>query len=242
MAAMTVDLRADLPLLPTKLVAPGVRPHPVQRSRLLERLAAATEVPVTLIAAPAGFGKTTLLAQWVGRLRPAPHGWVSLGAGDVAVARFWAYVLAALRAAWPPLTTHAQAGSPLPTAVPAQLVVDLAQLDRYVVLVPRRLLSRRERSAQRRAVRSATKRARDALDSTAYVGRRGIWNKRSDGHRLRPSRALMSWTSRARSWFNKSGNRSSIYQSTAARASWQLPTSWRTRTWIASSASEWTCY
>ncbi|MBV9172236.1 MAG: helix-turn-helix transcriptional regulator, partial [Chloroflexi bacterium] len=131
---------SDLPLLPTKLVAPGVRPRAVQRGQLLERLAAAARLPVTLVAAPAGFGKTTLLTQWVGELRSARHAWVSLDAGDRDVARFWSYVVAALRGAWPSLGTELMAGldSPrplLPTAVPAQLIVDLAQLDQDIVLV-----------------------------------------------------------------------------------------------------------
>ena len=93
-----------LPLLPTKLVPPSLRSGVVQRDRLLDHLAAAAWLPVTLIAAPAGFGKTTLLAQWVGRLQSTRCGWVALDTGDRDVARFWSYVVAALRAAWPSLS------------------------------------------------------------------------------------------------------------------------------------------
>src|ERR671938_271812 len=130
---MIVERGSDpLLLLPTKLVAPGARARAVQRSQLLDRLAAAMRLPVTLVAAPAGFGKTTLLTQWVGGLRSAGHAWVSLDAGDRDVARFWAYVVAALRGAWPSLSTDAlpRSGSShplLPTAVSAQLIVDLAR-------------------------------------------------------------------------------------------------------------------
>jgi LuxR family transcriptional regulator, maltose regulon positive regulatory protein len=127
------------PLLPTKLVVPAPRARAVHRGRLLERLAGAGRVPLTLVVAPAGFGKTTLLAQWAAALRPGRPGWVSLDAGDRDPARFWAYLVAALEGAWPGLATDAPvaARSPraLPETVPARLIVDLARLDRDVVLV-----------------------------------------------------------------------------------------------------------
>jgi LuxR family transcriptional regulator, maltose regulon positive regulatory protein len=137
---MIVHQDAGLPLLPTKLAVPGLRSGVVQRSQLLDQLAAAAKLPVTLIAAPAGFGKTTLLAQWVSGLRSARHGWISLDTGDGDTARFWSYIFAALRGACPGLRADVlkDAGSPrplLPTAVPAQLIVELAQVDQDVVLV-----------------------------------------------------------------------------------------------------------
>lgn len=107
---MVIDTGAGLPLLPTKLVAPVVRARAIQRHQLLDGLAAAARLPVTLIAAPHGFGKTTLLAQWVGGLRSERYGWVSLDAGDRDLARFWSYVVAALRGAWPPLSMEPIAG------------------------------------------------------------------------------------------------------------------------------------
>ena len=53
------------PLLATKLYLPRPRGALVPRPQLLARLAAGTRLPLTLIAAPAGFGKTTLLADWL---------------------------------------------------------------------------------------------------------------------------------------------------------------------------------
>ena len=56
---------ASLPLLSTKLTVPPARPKLVSRPRLLERLRAGVRGALTLIAAPAGFGKTTLVADWL---------------------------------------------------------------------------------------------------------------------------------------------------------------------------------
>jgi LuxR family transcriptional regulator, maltose regulon positive regulatory protein len=63
--------------------------------RRLDRLA--TEFPVTLLCAPAGYGKTLLLADWVERTGPANKAWVSLDAGDNDAGRFWTAVLTAVR-------------------------------------------------------------------------------------------------------------------------------------------------
>ena len=90
------------PLLQTKLYIPPIRPDPstalrtglVSRPRLIERLNAGLHRKLTLISAPAGFGKTTLLSKWVHRLEtrffpknlvsgpPLPVAWLSLDEGD----------------------------------------------------------------------------------------------------------------------------------------------------------------
>ena len=137
---MTLDQRDDVPLLPTKLVVPRGRPRSVLRDALLEQLNAATRLPLTLVAAPAGFGKTTLLAQWLATLESGTYAWVSLDAADRDVVRFWAYIVAGLQEAWPSLSLEGLdnplASRPrLPTAIAAQLIVSLAELDRDVVLV-----------------------------------------------------------------------------------------------------------
>ncbi len=56
---------AGVPLLATKRYVPGWRPGLVSRPRLVERLDQGAERKLTLVAAPAGFGKTTLLAEWL---------------------------------------------------------------------------------------------------------------------------------------------------------------------------------
>src|SRR5438067_2204257 len=87
------------PILSTKLYLPPLRPHVVLRPRLLERLNEGLHRNLTLIAAPAGFGKTTLVSEWVeGIERPRAHtAWLSLDEGDNDPARFLTYLVAALR-------------------------------------------------------------------------------------------------------------------------------------------------
>ena len=89
-------------LLETKFYVPRSRPGLVPRLRLRERLDRGTALKLTLISAPAGFGKTTLLTEWLaaGPAAPADErlaAWLSLDRGDNDPASFWAYVIAALR-------------------------------------------------------------------------------------------------------------------------------------------------
>ena len=86
------------PILATKLYIPPPRPNVVLRSRLIERLNEGLQRTsgVTLISAPAGFGKTTLVSEWVagcGR----PIAWLSLDEGDNDPTRFLTYLVAALQ-------------------------------------------------------------------------------------------------------------------------------------------------
>ncbi len=85
------------PLLTTKLFIPPLRPELVSRPRLIEQLNAGLHRKLTLLSAPAGFGKTTLLSEWVGQT-DTPVAWLSLDEGDNDPARFLAYVIAALQA------------------------------------------------------------------------------------------------------------------------------------------------
>ena len=91
-------------LLLTKLTPPPVTPEHVQRQRLFERLHVGATRRLTLMTTPAGFGKTTLLSSWYAACaeRPASErepvlAWLSLEPADNDPARFWAYVLRALR-------------------------------------------------------------------------------------------------------------------------------------------------
>jgi LuxR family maltose regulon positive regulatory protein len=84
------------PILATKLYIPRLRPNVVSRPRLLERLNEGLYGNLTLISAPAGFGKTTLVSQWLaGCGRPAA--WLSLDEGENDPARFLTYLVAALQ-------------------------------------------------------------------------------------------------------------------------------------------------
>src|ERR1700726_2293200 len=84
------------PLLATKLYIPRLRPHVVNRPRLLERLNEGLHRKLTLISAPAGFGKTTLVSEWVAFIE-RPTAWLSLDEGENDPARFLAYLVAALQ-------------------------------------------------------------------------------------------------------------------------------------------------
>jgi LuxR family maltose regulon positive regulatory protein len=84
------------PLLQTKLYIPPLRPELVPRPRLIEQLNAGLHRKLTLISAPAGFGKTTLLSEWAVDCR-RPVTWLSLDEGDNDPARFLAYFIAALQ-------------------------------------------------------------------------------------------------------------------------------------------------
>ena len=87
-------------LLATKLHVPAVQPDLVPRPRLAERLDEGLARGLVLVCAPAGYGKTVLLADWA-RRSEHPAAWLSLDAGDNDPARFWRYVVAALERARP---------------------------------------------------------------------------------------------------------------------------------------------
>jgi LuxR family transcriptional regulator, maltose regulon positive regulatory protein len=87
-------------LLATKLHVPGPRPGFVPRPRLVQALGEGLARGRVLICAPAGFGKTSLLADWA-RGGGRPVAWLGLDAGDNDPARFWRYVVAALDQAQP---------------------------------------------------------------------------------------------------------------------------------------------
>src|SRR5262245_1947363 len=87
-------------LVATKLLQPRPRRDAVTRPRLDAVLGRAADVPVIVVSAPAGFGKTTLLAGWLAAI-DLPAAWVSLDARDRRAASFWSYVLTGLDRAVP---------------------------------------------------------------------------------------------------------------------------------------------
>src|SRR5579884_1997367 len=93
----------DAPLLETKFYVPRPRRRLVPRPRLTARLNRGVESKLTLVSAPAGFGKTTLLSEWLaataGTERTAA--WLSLDAADNESARFWVSFIAALQTVAP---------------------------------------------------------------------------------------------------------------------------------------------
>ena len=148
------------PVVTTKLRPPPGRADPVARPRLTERLRRVAGRRLTLLSAPAGFGKTTVLGEWLAGRGDGPSdagaagapgngsggpavAWVTLDEGDDDPARFVAYLVAALQAAAPGSITGAggvldalrEATPPPIEAVAGALVNALAAAPGELVLV-----------------------------------------------------------------------------------------------------------
>jgi LuxR family maltose regulon positive regulatory protein len=81
-------------VITTKLFRPGLRQQTVERKRLYDVLRQGQMLPLTLVVAPAGWGKSTAVADWLVR-DGVTAGWVSLDGGDNDPMRFWRYLLLA---------------------------------------------------------------------------------------------------------------------------------------------------
>lgn len=140
----------DDSLLQTRLCPPLIRAKRVARRRLVERLEADLWLDdrftrkLTLVSAPAGFGKTTLAAEWLNGLelggRPPRLAWLALDESDNDPARFMAYLLAALRIVDPTVGQRTQAMLQSPQPLPLEalftpLMNDLASLAGGVILI-----------------------------------------------------------------------------------------------------------
>lgn len=86
----------SLPLIATKLQIPALRPDVIRRSHLITRLHAGLSGKLSLISAPAGFGKTTLVQSWLESVERSVA-WISLDDDDNDPARFLAYLVSALQ-------------------------------------------------------------------------------------------------------------------------------------------------
>ncbi len=133
----------DQPLSPlsTKLHLPPLRADVVLRMRLLERLEAGVREgrTLTLISAPAGFGKTTLISAWLQQSR-RQAAWLSVDRSDNDPIRFWRYVIAALQTiegSWGAvaLAMLAAPQSPPLESVVTTLINDLADSAKSIVFV-----------------------------------------------------------------------------------------------------------
>ncbi|MCA9886428.1 MAG: AAA family ATPase, partial [Anaerolineae bacterium] len=83
-------------ILSTKLYIPPPRPNAIPRPRLIERLNAGLHRKLTLVSAPAGFGKTTLVSAWID-VCERQAAWLSLDDADNDTLRLLVHVIAALR-------------------------------------------------------------------------------------------------------------------------------------------------
>lgn len=126
-------------LIQTKLHRPRLRADLVDRPRLLSQLECGVEHKVILISAPAGYGKTTLLCQWL-ETCPHPSAWVSLDENDNDLVVFVSYLVAAIQTAYPSACArvrellHAPANPPW-DHIATVLVNDLAELPNALTLV-----------------------------------------------------------------------------------------------------------
>lgn len=127
------------PIIPTKLYRPALAAHLVPRMRLIERLESAAQNPLTLIVAPAGYGKSVLASQWLD-VSQWPGAWLTLDEGDDDLHTFLAYVLAAMATASPGhrfQTKNLLHASPAPSsrAIERHLLGDLEQVPERFILV-----------------------------------------------------------------------------------------------------------
>ncbi len=128
MVDRSIHTNPGVPLLETKLYAPPWRSGLVSRQRLIERIHQGVTRKLTLISAPAGFGKTTLLAEWLADAENAGPGtgWVSLAPSDNDPSLFWTYFISALRNVQPDIGERAL--SLLHTPQPPPIEVTLTTL------------------------------------------------------------------------------------------------------------------
>jgi LuxR family transcriptional regulator, maltose regulon positive regulatory protein len=112
------------PILATKLYVPPPRPRVVSRPRLIERLNESLQraAGITLISAPAGFGKTTLVSDWLTDCK-RPVAWLSLDEGDNDPARFLTYLVAAVQTITPKIGVGVMAALQAPQPPPGELML-----------------------------------------------------------------------------------------------------------------------
>ncbi|MGB5585863.1 MAG: response regulator, partial [Gammaproteobacteria bacterium] len=97
--ADNADVR-DVSILQTKLHRPAIPPDLVPRTRLLERLEAGRIQPLTLVVAPAGYGKSVLISSWLAHC-DWPAAWISLDRDDNDLRQFLLYFVAAVQSVYP---------------------------------------------------------------------------------------------------------------------------------------------
>ena len=127
------------PLLRTKLYIPPIRPEIVPRPHLVEQLHAGLGRKLTLVSAPAGYGKTTLVSAWL-HAGDVPCAWLSLDEGDNDPVRFFAYLIATLQGIDVEIGQSVQGWLEAPhppsfDSLMATLINDMATVPRSFVLV-----------------------------------------------------------------------------------------------------------
>ena len=132
---------AYTPLIKTKIAIPPKRPNAIARTRLRELMSEASKLPLTLISAPAGFGKTTLVVNWVHEAERASRtAWLSLDEGDSDPVNFVYYLIAALQTVEPevvrvPISLLGSTRMPAPTDLMSLLLNEVAGTAAPILLV-----------------------------------------------------------------------------------------------------------
>jgi LuxR family transcriptional regulator, maltose regulon positive regulatory protein len=122
------------PVLETKLHAPRTRHGLIERRRLTDLMRRGAQTKLTLVSAPPGFGKTTLVGDWLASQGPAmAAAWLSLDASDTDRATFWTYLVAALRSAVPSIAAFSVAAL---EATPPRFDVAIQALLNELAAVP----------------------------------------------------------------------------------------------------------
>lgn len=124
----------------TKLHPPATRTEWIDRPGLLQRLSKSAGSPVVLITAPAGYGKSTLVAQWVSSGHPDPVAWVTLDPADNDPTRLWTHLATALDRIGQPAGEHlaefvAGNSTAIATRVLPRFIARLGWLDRPLAIV-----------------------------------------------------------------------------------------------------------
>jgi LuxR family maltose regulon positive regulatory protein len=135
---LTSSAQETLTLIRTKFTLPPLNAQRVNRARLIERLNAGLDRALLLLSAPAGFGKTTLLTQWL-RTVPHPVAWLALDEHDNAFHPFVAYLVAALQRTLPGVCAQTaqllDPAQPVPSTVLSWTFInDLHELPQPILL------------------------------------------------------------------------------------------------------------
>ena len=134
-------------LLTTKLIIPQLRADLVPRPRLIEKLNEGLGGRLTIISAPAGFGKTTLATAWIKQLPSSDHpwdlkdcAWISLDGNDNETSRFLQYLIAAIQMIYPDIGAEQQdilenASNPIFETITQELLNQITAQNKPLLLV-----------------------------------------------------------------------------------------------------------